>query len=91
VDGKWNIFARGDWTTQISLNHFSKFSFARMQFLKPQSLPGEAASRKNAPDLPDGQISGGKQCANFCRIAAYARRAFCLGKADFPGPRGHVG
>jgi hypothetical protein len=57
VDGKRNIFARGDWTTQISLNHFSKFSFARMQFLKPQSLPGEAASKKKRLICPTAKTA----------------------------------
>jgi hypothetical protein len=95
VDGKRNIFARGDWTTQISLNRFSKFSFARMQFLTPQSLPGEAASRKAhliCPTGKSGAVSNAPiSVAERSMPGGRSLDAACLGKADIPGPRGHVG
>ena len=33
--GQAKYFSKRDWTTQISLNRFSKFEFTRMRFRKP--------------------------------------------------------
>jgi len=77
-------FRKRDWTTQISLNRFSKLSFTRMRFLQPKDQASEAASRKTQLICPTTAKSATQAMRKICRRTAYAQ-------SGIPGPRGHVG